>query len=302
MIEGQIYHKFKSSMDKKSIKDILDKMGIERLSQEMAREIFKERKFKIPEIMGIMNITPDSFYEGSRFVSEESMKKFLQSNAQIFDIGAESTRPGSLEIPPEEEIERLEKVFPIMDAKRKYNISLDSRHYDTIEHFSDKVGILNDISGMSDIRIPELARKYDKKYVLMHIKGNPSNMSSLAIYSDLLGELSKFFITKLKTLSEIGLNHKNIIIDPGIGFAKVGEQNMEIIRNAEAFNFGIPRLFGYSRKSFLSMERKKPPKDKLPETISTSIFLAMKGVEILRLHDPDENFNALRTFQKFLNP
>ncbi len=168
--------------------------------------------------------------------------------------------------------------------------------------FIDRIDVINDISGLTDIRLPELALKEKKSYVLMHIRGNPTNMNKMTTYTDLRGEMAKFYFEKLRQISEMGLEPERIIIDPGIGFSKTGEQNLEIIKNPESFNFGFRRLFGHSRKSFLSIYSKNKAEDRLPETIAVSIYLAGKGVEILRVHDPVENINALRYFQLFLTP
>ena len=297
-LESQSYFKFEQAMDKKLVKEILAGGGLKEMSDFMINGIFKKSSFSMPEIMAILNFTPDSFYATSRVKDGAQIKNAIESGCQILDIGAESTRPGAIETSPDEEIRRLASAFESIDRRDGYKISLDSRHYRTVNSFIGEIDIINDISGMEDLKLPEAARDEGKSYVLMHIKGNPTNMNKMATYDDLFGEMAKFFFEKLKTLNLLGLKPEKIIIDPGLGFSKKGVQNLEIVRNPGAFNFGFRRLFGHSRKSFLNLNSKNKPEERLPETLSVSLHLATEGVEILRVHDPVENINALRFFQK----
>ena len=301
-IEEDIYFRFQKCMSKSMTEEILKRNGLVNLSHFMSEGMFRTQKVSVPDIMAILNFTPDSFFTGSRVINNSQIERARGSGCQFLDIGAESTRPGSLEVHSNEEIERLKSAFEMLKDTSNQKISLDSRHYETVSTFIDRIDVINDISGLTDIRLPELALKEKKSYVLMHIRGNPTNMNKMTTYTDLRGEMAKFYFEKLRQISEMGLEPERIIIDPGIGFSKTGEQNLEIIKNPESFNFGFRRLFGHSRKSFLSIYSKNKAEDRLPETIAVSIYLAGKGVEILRVHDPVENINALRYFQLFLTP
>lgn len=296
------YFRFQRFLSKSTAQDILNSYGLGKMSNFMVKGMFRSQEVSIPDIMAILNFTPDSFFKGSRVVDSIQIERARNSGCRYLDIGAESTRPGSQEVPSHEEIIRLNNAFEMLNDTGNQKISLDSRNFDTINTFIDRIDLINDISGMNDIRIPELAINEKKYYVLMHIRGNPTNMNRMTDYNDLRGEMVKFYFEKLRLLSDLGAEPEKIIIDPGIGFSKTGEQNLEIIRNPESFNFGFRRLFGHSRKSFLSLYSKSKAEDRLPETIAVSIYLARKGVEILRVHDPVENINALKYFQMLPTP
>lgn len=295
-----IFFKFEQFMSRSKADEILNQAGLAKMSHFMTEGMFRSHVNSIPDIMAILNFTPDSFFAGSRVKDIRQIDRARSSGCQFLDIGAESTRPGSIEVSTHEEIDRLKSAFEMVNDTGNQRISLDSRHYETIHAFIDRIDVINDISGMKDERLPELAKSENKFYVLMHIKGDPSNMNRMATYDDLRGEMTKFYFEKLRVLCQLGMEPGKIIIDPGIGFSKIREQNLEIIRNPDSFNFGFRRLFGHSRKAFLSLYSKSSSEERLPETIAVSIFLAGKGIEILRVHDPLENLNALRYFQKLL--
>jgi dihydropteroate synthase len=282
-------------LDKSTIREILIGNNLEKYAEFMSSKIFSKSKFILPKIMGIANLTPDSFYEGSRLRQFSEVEKIINSGADILDLGAESTRPGAIPISPSSEISRLEGILDNIKDKSKIRISLDSRNMETVLRFIDSIDIINDVSALSDERLSQLAVSEKKEYVLMHARGNPRTMNSMNGYTDLFGEITYFFFSKLKRLQELGMKPENIIIDPGLGFAKIGKQNLEIIRNVSFLNLGFKRLIGHSRKSFLG-DKNKEPITKLPETLATSIFLAQSGVEILRVHDPLENINALNQY------
>ncbi len=252
---------------------------------------------KKTSIMGILNATPDSFFPGSR-VNEKNIYNMLDEKPDIIDLGGESTRPGSIEIDPETEIKRLE---PVLDILKSYDIkiSIDTRHYNVIESILKKYEIdyINDISGFIDKRMIQIAKEYKKGCIVMHMRGEPQNMNKFTDYDDIFFEINTFFFDRIKSMLNSGIEPENIIIDPGIGFSKTAEQNIELIKSPWSFLFGFNLLYGTSRKSFIGKFTKTDVNKRLGGTIATSIYLAMNGVDILRVHDVIENRSAIDIYK-----
>lgn len=258
----------------------------------------------MPLIMGILNITPDSFYTGSRFRDKDKIlmqtQKMLDEGADIIDIGAYSTRPGADYIPPEEELNRL---IPVIEMIHQYFpgciISADTfRSQVAKEAIHAGAAIINDISGGNlDANMFDTIACMKAAYVLMHSKGDPQTMQSLARYThietDIIDDLQK----KLIKLRNAGI--KDIIIDPGIGFAKTIEQNFRILRNLQEFQtLNEPILIGISRKSMIHKFLNKRPEDALNgTTILNTIGLINKG-DILRVHDVQEAKEVVQLYKK----
>ncbi|MCX7883754.1 MAG: dihydropteroate synthase [Caloramator sp.] len=266
----------------------------------------KKFLFDSTKIMGILNITPDSFYEGSRVASVDlalqRALKMIEEGADILDIGGESTRPGSEPISENEEIER---VIPIIEAIRKNNkeilISVDTYRAKTAE-YSIKAGadIINDISAMTfDDDMAKIVKKYDVPVVLMHIKGTPKNMQSNPYYDDVLKEVYDFLKERIEYSKSLGIEKDKIIIDPGIGFGKLLEHNIELIKNIDYFKtLGCPILLAHSRKSSIgAVLGNLPPNERLEGTIAVSCFAALKGVDMIRVHDVKENKRAVKMIE-----
>ncbi|SKB00228.1 dihydropteroate synthase [Caloramator quimbayensis] len=266
----------------------------------------KKFVFDSTKIMGILNITPDSFYEGSRVATVDlalhRALEMIEEGADILDIGGESTRPGSEPISEDEEIER---VIPIIEAIRKFNkeilISVDTYRAKTAE-YSIKAGadIINDISAMTfDKDMAKVVKEYDVPVILMHIKGTPKNMQSNPYYDDVLKEVYEFLKERIEYAKSFGIEKEKIIIDPGIGFGKLLEHNIELIKNIDYFNkLSCPILLAHSRKSSIgAVLGNLPPKDRLEGTIAVSCFAALKGVDMIRVHDVKENKRALKMIE-----
>lgn len=266
----------------------------------------KKFLFDRTKIMGILNITPDSFYEGSRAASADlalqRALKMIEDGADILDIGGESTRPGSEPISEDEEIER---VIPIIEAIRKINkeilISVDTYRAKTAE-YSIKAGadIINDISAMTfDDDMAKTVKKYDVPVILMHIKGTPKNMQSNPYYDDVLKEVYNFLKERIEYSKSLGIEKDKIIIDPGIGFGKLLEHNIELIKNIDYFKtLGCPILLAHSRKSSIgAVLGNLPPNERLEGTIAVSCFAALKGVDMIRVHDVKENKRAVKMIE-----
>ncbi len=249
---------------------------------------------KFPLIMGIVNITPDSFFSGSRKETQkeilEQVEKHLKEGADIIDIGAESTRPGARPVSLEDEKKR---ILPNIISIKKYFpetiVSVDTYKSEIAkEAIINGADIINDISGFDfDSKIVNILQQYKPGYILMHIKGTPQNMQKNPYYDNVIQEITEYFQNKTKLLIEKGLPKNNIVIDPGIGFGKNDFHNLAIISNIDKFkNLGFPILIGLSRKSFIGrILDLQNPDDRLNGTSIMHSISLYKGANILRVHD-----------------
>jgi len=262
-------------------------------------EIYEFNRMKF---MGIINATPDSFFEGSRTQNAElAIQKAIELIAQgadIIDIGGESTRPGCDPVTDEEEISR---VIPIIEGIRKIDkrilISIDTYRSETARRAILAGGdIINDISAMSfDSKMAEIVKKFNVPVILMHIKGTPKNMQTNPVYEDVVKDVTAFFEERIAYAIEQGIARDKLILDPGIGFGKLYEHNIELIKRIGEFHkLGLPILLAVSRKSSIGIALGNvPPNDRLEGTLAVSCFAALKNIEMVRVHDVIENRRAV---------
>ncbi|HLT41997.1 MAG TPA: dihydropteroate synthase [Sphingobacteriaceae bacterium] len=244
-----------------------------------------------PIIMGIVNLTPDSFFDGGQYnIHEKALKRasqLLKEGATILDVGAYSSRPGAFVVDEEEELERLIPFIErLVEAHPDVIISVDTfRALVAQRAIEAGASIVNDISGGTlDPLMFEIVGKLQVPYVLMHMRGTPETMQDLTEYEDFMGEISAYFIDKIKELRKHGV--KDIILDPGFGFAKTIKQNYELLgRVDELLAFGLPILGALSRKSMIYKVLGTDPKHALNGTTALNTILLMKGVNIIRVHD-----------------
>ena len=260
-----------------------------------------------PLVMGILNITDDSFYAGSRMQNIDAIKnkatQMLNEGADILDIGAQSTRPGSIRISAEEElikllpaIEMLLKLFPEMI------ISIDTYHSRVAkECVNSGTAIVNDISaGEMDKNMIETVAKLNVPYICMHMKGVPETMQQQTRYEDVTKEVLDFFIRKTEECRQAGI--KDLIIDPGFGFGKNISQNLLLLKNLSVFQIlGKPILAGLSRKSTIYKTLKIPVEDSLNGTTVLNTIALQNGASILRVHDVKEAKEAIALVEAFRN-
>ncbi len=261
------------------------------------------------KLMGVMNLTPDSFYSGSRVKTIDELlarvESMLNEGADIIDLGAVSTRPGAKLPPPDEERRRLlQPLKAVREAFPDAFISVDSFRTeilrDAIELGADMV---NDVSGFQfDPELPDLIVKLNVPVVINHIKGKPENMQDNPVYDDLISELISYFKQRLDLLYSKGYDNV-AILDPGIGFGKRLQDNLQILARITEFkSLGKPVMIGASRKSFIgTILDGIPPEERLEGTIAVSAICAMKGVDILRVHDVKPNRMAVRVAQAIAN-
>lgn len=257
-----------------------------------------------PLVMGIINCTPDSFYTDSRkTVLKEALDtafRMMEEGADIIDVGGESTRPGSEYVDAEEEIKR---VLPFLKEFRKatdFPVSIDTRKSETAEiTLSNGADIINDVTALSDD--PELVsvvKKYDADIILMHMKGLPSNMQDNPDYRDAVTEIKNYLDKQAAFAIGYGISKDRITVDPGIGFGKRLEDNLEIIKNIETFKeSGYPVLIGHSRKSFLGLLTDREPEERLSSSLAAGLISAVYGADILRVHDVKETADTLKVLK-----
>ena len=255
--------------------------------------------------MGILNITPDSFYDGNKFLDKkESIDRFADLfKSDILDVGCESSRPGAAPITSDEEIDRLESVLPIITSFKGLTLSIDTTKSDVAKYaISHGFNMVNDISaGTNQSSILEVVADSKSEIVLMHMQGNPRNMQSNPTYNNIIDDIVSFLELRAKEAINIGIEESKIIIDPGIGFGKTLKDNIEIIKNISTFKkIGFRVLLGHSRKSFLQYNQNKP-KERLSATIGVSGYATLHDVDILRVHDVEETksmINIVRQLAK----
>ena len=260
----------------------------------------------IPHLMGILNVTPDSFSDGGKFNKTNQAKKHLrylfECGANLVDIGGESTRPGSKAISVKTEWSRLKNILKEID-KRKI-ISLDTRKSEIMEKgINFGVKLINDISGLKyDKNSIHILKKYNVPFVLQHSLGNPDVMQNSPKYKNVLLDIYDFFEKKIKFLRKVGIYHNNIILDPGIGFGKNLKHNITLLKNISIYHsLGFPILLGISRKRFIKdLSGKNDSSFRTGGTVSSSIFAMMQGVQILRVHDVNEIYQSIKVFKELI--
>lgn len=261
-----------------------------------------------PLVMGILNVTPDSFSDGGLYLSLERAIKYAQGmfeeGADIIDIGGESTRPGSQPVGLQQELDR---VIPVVQAVRErldVRISIDSRKYEVaLEAVKHGATLLNDVSGGSDIRMARLACDRDLDVILMHMQGQPQTMQHEPTYPrGVVSEVRKFLVERARAFAEHGINAARIWVDPGIGFGKTLEHNLELLRNLKDFSsIGGRLVIGNSRKSFIAKILKDPDlsfEKRLGGTIAANLWALHCGASVFRVHEVGECRRALEVWRR----
>lgn len=243
-------------------------------------------------LMGILNITPDSFSDGGLYYNKQNAVnrglQLIEEGADILDIGGESSRPGSDPITAEEEKKRILPVLSEIRKKTDTFISVDTTKSEVLKAALDQgADILNDISGMRfDPKMLELASEKNIPVVIMHMKGTPKNMQKRPKYKNVIEEIKSFLKKRVKTALKTGIKKNKIIIDPGIGFGKRLKDNLIIIGNLSSFSeLDLPILIGVSRKSFIENLLNVTPDQRIEGTIASSLVSVLQGAHILRSHD-----------------
>lgn len=255
-----------------------------------------------PQIMGILNATPDSFSDGGVHNSVEAAaaaaEQMVAHGASILDIGGELTRPGASYVPEDEEIARTQPVVEAIRANTQALISIDTRKASVARAaWNTGAGLVNDISGFTfDPQLAPFCAEVDAPVCVMHMQGDPATMQDDPQYDDVLLDVYDFLDGIVAQLAQMGLNRERIVIDPGIGFGKTQAHNLTLLQNLSLFHgIGCPILLGVSRKGFIGQIGQEPRKDaRAPGSIAVALAGLSQGVQILRVHDVAETAQALR--------
>ena len=259
---------------------------------------------KIPNILGVLNLTPDSFSDGGKFNKKNKginrAINLYKKGASLIDVGGESTRPGSKSVNEKQEWNRINEILKYI--VKKIPISLDTRKSLIMEN-GIKMGVklINDVSGLNyDPKTINILKKYKVPFVIQHSLGTPENMQKNPKYKNELLDIYDYFEDKIKLIRSKGIKHNNIILDPGIGFGKNLKHNMNLIRGISIFHsFGFPILVGNSRKSFIKdISKENDSNTRIGGTMASSIYLMMQGIQILRIHDVNEVKQGIKVFNE----
>ena len=262
----------------------------------------------IPKVMGVINITPDSFYEGSRANEEKEILKaaagIIEGGADIIDIGGYSSRPGAAEVPPEEEKKRVLTAICLINKEfPEIIISVDTFRSEIAREAVSECGahMINDISGgEADSNMFGVIQQLNVPYIMMHMQGMPENMQDNPVYADVVADILVWFSSKIARLQSAGV--KDIIIDPGFGFGKTVSHNFEILHRLADFSIsGLPLLVGMSRKSMIWKTLSVSPEEALNGTTVLNTIALMKGADILRVHDVKEAVQVVRLMEMIKN-
>ncbi|HEV8571660.1 MAG TPA: dihydropteroate synthase [Actinomycetota bacterium] len=257
-------------------------------------------------VMGVLNVTPDSFSDGGRFFDPEAGVtrgvEMAAQGADFLDVGGESTRPGSETVPEEEERRRVIPVIKRLVAELDIPISIDTRK-PAVAAAALEVGatIVNDVTAGADPRTFEVAREAGAGLVLMHMRGEPATMQQLTDYQDVVTDVRDYLSQRVEAAVAAGLDRELLCVDPGLGFAKTEEQSLRLIRETDAFlSIGRPVLVGPSRKSFIGWALDLPVDERVEGTMAAVVFAVARGAHIVRVHDVKEAARAVRVTDAIL--
>ncbi len=307
-------------ISRKFIKKIYFK-DIKKLNRNLRKKVYsdikkivKKKKFKKlnfskkPLIMGILNLTPDSFSDGGKYNKKKNginhAKKLISDGCDIIDVGGESTRPNSKTVNKNIEWKRIYPTISKLHKLKKF-ISLDTRKSLIMKRGSKYgVNLINDVSGLDyDTNTINFIKKNKHPFVIHHIQGSPKNMQNNPKYKNVLLDIYDYFENKISTIRKNGIKHNNILIDPGIGFGKNLKHNITLISKISIFHsLGFPILIGVSRKKFIKdISGANDSKERTGGTVSAALFCMLQGVQILRVHDVNEIKQSIKVFKSINN-
>ncbi|MFY9071607.1 dihydropteroate synthase [Aliarcobacter butzleri] len=286
-------------------KELAQPFGLKELAKSL-KDYVKEQNYPT-KIMGVLNANEDSFFKNSRFDNSEAclkIEKMIEDGANIIDIGAVSSRPGSLPVSENIELDRLKDIVQTIYQNKYYekvDFSIDSFSPKVIEYvLNHGFKIVNDITGLQNDEVCKLVSKYNAQAVIMHMQNNQTNMQEAPFYEDVIIEIDDFFTKRLEKVKSFGV--KDIVLDVGIGFGKTLEHNLLLLKNLEHFkHFGYELLIGASRKSMIDKITPTEILDRLPGTLAIHLESIRNGASIIRCHDVKEHFQAIKVFEAIEN-
>ncbi|AXN31493.1 dihydropteroate synthase [Vibrio coralliilyticus] len=260
----------------------------------------KSLDLSTPQVMGILNVTPDSFSDGGKYNSLENAmiqaEKMINAGVSIIDIGGESTRPGAPDVALEEELTRVIPVIKAIRERFDVWISIDTSKAEVMRQAIEAgADIINDVRALQEQGALEVAAESGLPVCLMHMQGQPRTMQSNPHYDDLLKEVGEFLQERVQACEAKGMKKSQLILDPGFGFGKTLEHNYHMLAHLEQFHqFGLPLLAGMSRKSMLFKLLDKVPAECVAASVSCATIAAMKGAQIIRVHDFEQTLDAVK--------
>jgi dihydropteroate synthase len=268
----------------------------------------REVKFDNPKVMGILNVTPDSFSDGGQFSNVDAAMRqaesMLNAGATFIDVGGESTRPGANVVSLQEELDRVIPVIESISKQLDVIVSVDTSKAEVMTQAAKcGAGLINDVralrsDGALDAAI-HAATNFNVSVCLMHMQGEPQNMQQRPRYDGVVKEVIGFFEQRIKECTDAGLNYQRILIDPGFGFGKTLDHNYQILKNLHEFKrFDLPVLAGMSRKSMIGELLQRDVNQRLAGNIATATIAALAGVAIIRVHDVNETMDAIKIVNK----
>lgn len=260
----------------------------------------KSLDLSTPQVMAILNVTPDSFSDGGKFNSLENAllqaDKMIAAGVSIIDIGGESTRPGAPDVSLEEELARVIPVIKAIRAKHDVWISIDTSKAEVMRQAIEAgADLINDVRALQEPGALEVAAQAGLPICLMHMQGQPRTMQTNPHYDDLMQEVGEFLGQRIAACEAVGIKREQLILDPGFGFGKTLDHNYHMLANFEQFHqFGLPVLAGMSRKSMLFKLLDKSPAECVAASVSCATIAAMKGAQIIRVHDFEQTLDAVK--------
>lgn len=260
-----------------------------------------------PQVMGILNVTPDSFSDGGKFNRLDDAlrqaKNMIDAGVSIIDIGGESTRPGAPDVELEQELQR---VIPVIEAIRRESdvwISVDTSKAEVMRQAVEAgADIINDVRALQEPGALQVAAESGLPICLMHMQGQPRTMQANPHYDDLIHEVGEFLVQRIAECESAGISREKLILDPGFGFGKTLDHNYQMLAHLEQFHqFGLPILAGMSRKSMIFKLLDKAPAECVAASVSCATIAAMKGAQIIRVHDFEQTLDAMKVVSMVSN-
>ncbi|MEZ8350405.1 dihydropteroate synthase [Vibrio splendidus] len=260
-----------------------------------------------PHVMGILNVTPDSFSDGGRFNSLDNAllqaERMIQAGVSIIDIGGESTRPGAPDVSLEEELARVIPAIKAIRTKFDVWISIDTSKAEVMRQAVEAgADLINDVRALQEPGALQAAAEANVPVCLMHMKGQPRTMQASPVYDDVLMDVEAFLQERVEACDAVGISKEQLILDPGFGFGKTIEHNYHLLAHLEKFHtLGLPVLAGMSRKSMIFKLLDKAPADCMVASVTCATIAAMKGAQIIRVHDVEDTLEAMKIIEVMNN-
>ncbi|GAB3036896.1 dihydropteroate synthase [Bowmanella dokdonensis] len=270
--------------------------------------IDKELDLTVPRVMGILNVTPDSFSDGGQFNRLDDAlrqtERMLHEGADFIDVGGESTRPGAKDVPQQEELDRVVPVIEAISQRFDTIVSIDTSKPEVmLEAVGAGARLINDVRALQEEGALAAAASTRAAVCLMHIKGQPRTMQHEPRYGDLFGDIFSFLDDRVQACVEVGIGQDRLMLDPGFGFGKTLQHNYQLLKGLERFHhLGFPLLVGMSRKSMIGKLLDCPVEERLAGSLACVTIAALKGARIFRVHDVKPTVDALRVVSATLSP